>query len=73
MRKKANALGMECHDLRRIFAIQTREALKKEVQVEEANGIVMQQLRHVRFSTTKRYLFNRKLKFEYEKEKKEVE
>lgn len=73
MRKYADKLGIECHDLRRIFAIQTRSELKKEMPVAQANEIVQQQLRHSRFSTTKRYLFNRKLKFEYEKEqKKEV-
>lgn len=41
-------------------------AVEKEMPVAEANDIVQQQLRHTRFSTTKRYLFNRKLKFEYE-------
>lgn len=66
MRECADKLGIECHDLRRIFAIQTRNALKKEMPVEKANEIVQQRLRHARFSTTKRYLFNRKLKFEYE-------
>lgn len=66
MREQAAQLGMECHDLRRIFAIQSRNELKKEMKVEEANEIVQQKLRHVRFSTTKRYLFNRKLRFEYE-------
>lgn len=67
MRQKADQLGIECHDLRRIFAITTRNDLKKEMPVEEANQIVQERLRHVRFSTTKRYLFNRKLKYEYEK------
>lgn len=66
MRQKADELGIECHDLRRIFAITTRNDLKKEMPVEEANQIVQERLRHVRFSTTKRYLFNRKLKYEYE-------
>lgn len=66
MREKADELGIECHDLRRIFAQTTREELKKEMPVAVANEIVQQRLRHVRFSTTKRYLFNRKLKFEYE-------
>lgn len=69
----AGNLGIECHDLRRIFAIQSREELKKEMPVEQANEIVQQRLRHTRFSVTKRYLFNRKLKFEYEKEKREPE
>ena len=66
MREKADELGIECHDLRRIFAQTTREELKKEMPVAAANEIVQQRLRHARFSTTKRYLFNRKLKFEYE-------
>lgn len=69
MRERAGRLGMECHDLRRIFAIRTRDELKKEMPVAEANAIVQTRLRHVRFSTTKRYLFNRKLKFEFEKER----
>lgn len=67
MRECADKLGLECHDLRRIFAITTRNELKKEMPVEEANEIVQQRMRHERFSTTKRYLFNRKLKMEYEK------
>lgn len=66
MKECAGNLGIECHDLRRIFAITTRNDLKKSMPVEEANEIVQQRMRHARFSTTKRYLFNRKLKFEYE-------
>lgn len=73
MRKKADELGIECHDLRRIFAQTTREELKKEMPVAAANEIVQQRLRHARFSTTKRYLFNRKLKFEYEEEEEKKE
>lgn len=69
MRERAGRMGMECHDLRRIYAIRTREDLKKEMPVAKANGVVQERLRHARFSTTKRYLFNRKLKFEYEKGK----
>lgn len=70
MRERAGKLGMECHDLRRIYAIRTRNALKKEMPVKDANAIVQTRLRHVRFSTTKRYLFNRKLRFDYgEKDK----
>lgn len=67
MQKKAHDLGIECHDLRRICAITLRNELKKEMPVEEANAQVKEQLRHARFSTTKRYLFNRKLRV---KEKK---
>lgn len=62
MQKKAHDLGIECHDLRRICAITLRNELKKEMPVEEANAQVQEQLRHSRFSTTKRYLFNRKLR-----------
>lgn len=71
MRECANHLGIECHDLRRIFAITTREQLKREMSVSEANEIVQQKLRHVRFATTKRYLFNRKLKIKYDNPKAE--
>lgn len=67
MRECADKLGLECHDLRRIFAITTRNDLKQDMPVEEANEVVQQRMRHGRFSTTKRYLFNRKLKMEYEK------
>lgn len=62
LRKKAWKLQMECHDFRRIFAITKRNLLKQEMPVEEANSVVQKSLRHVSFSTTKRYLFNRKLK-----------
>lgn len=67
LRQCADKLGIECHDLRRIYAINTRNQLKKEMPIAEANLMVQRSLRHERFSTTKRYLFNRKLKFEYEK------
>lgn len=65
MKNYAVRLGIECHDLRRIFAICLRDELKKEMPVREANALVQEQLRHDRFSTTKRYLFNRKLKLRY--------
>ncbi len=61
MREIADNLGFECHDLRRSFAITTRNEAKKEMPIEQANALVKEKLRHVRFSTTKRYLFNRKL------------
>lgn len=61
MRKIASELGFECHDLRRIFAINFRNDLKKELPILEANAKTQEALRHIRFSTTKRYLFNRKL------------
>lgn len=61
MRKIAYNLGFECHDLRRAFAIMYRNKLKEEMPVSEANQEVKKLLRHKRFSTTKRYLFNKKL------------
>lgn len=61
LRQRAWELGLECHDFRRIFAIIKRNELKKQMPVSEANEEVKKALRHKRFSTTKRYLFNRKL------------
>lgn len=71
MRKEADRLGFECHDLRRIYAIETRRELRKELPPEEADRVVQENLRHSRFSTTKRYLYNRKLKLEYEHKDKD--
>lgn len=73
MKHYAAKLGVECHDLRRIFAITLRDELKKEMPVAEANQIVQTRMRHARFSTTKRYLFNRKLKLEYDVTDKNLE
>lgn len=61
MQKKAWELGIENHDCRRVFAIQRRNRLKKEMNVFEANKATKESLRHTRFSTTKRYLYNKKL------------
>jgi integrase len=61
MREKADRLELECHDFRRICAITYRNQLKKEMPISEADIKVQEQLRHKRFSTTKRYLYNRKL------------
>lgn len=75
MRKEADRLGFECHDLRRIYAIETRRELGKRMSPEEADRLVQENLRHSRFSTTKRYLYNRKLKLEYghkEKDRKKT-
>ncbi|WP_101698703.1 tyrosine-type recombinase/integrase [Clostridium minihomine] len=64
MKKKAGQLGIECHDLRRIAAITHRQNLKAAGSTAaQANESTKEFLRHERFSTTKRYLFNRKLKF----------
>ena len=63
MRRRANELGLECHDFRRIAAINyRREQLQQGETYPEANEQTKDFLRHARFSTTKRYLFNRKLK-----------
>lgn len=64
MRRRANELGLECHDLRRIAAITYRkEQMDNGTPVFDANAQTKSFLRHARFSTTKRYLFNRKLKY----------
>lgn len=64
IREKAYAAGFEPHDLRRMFAQIERKRLREEMSTYEANKEVQHRMRHARFSTTKRYLFNRKLKFE---------
>lgn len=70
MKKRARELGLECHDFRRIAAISHRNKLKNEGKsIEEANDKTREFLRHERFSTTKRYLFNRKLKFSSKQKK----
>jgi len=61
MKHKAVEMGIECHDLRRVAAITHRNRNIKNVGVYKANGEVKDFLRHKRFSTTKRYLFNKKL------------
>jgi len=63
MRKEADRLNLECHDFRRIFSQQLRNKLKTETDLDqqEINAAVQERMRHKRFSTTKRYLFNRKL------------
>lgn len=63
MRKEADRLNLECHDFRRIFSQQLRNKLKSETDMEpkEINAAVQERMRHQRFSTTKRYLYNRKL------------
>jgi len=74
MKHKAMELGIECHDLRRIAAITYRQNQRDLGRsLEEANGDVQKFLRHVRFSTTKRYLFNRKLKIKRKEDADEPE
>ena len=68
MQSKAQKIGIECHDLRRIAAITHRKMNVKEQGVYVANNGVKKLLRHKRFSTTKRYLFNKKLVFQTKKE-----
>lgn len=64
MKDRAVELGLECHNFRRIAAMSHRNGLLKEgADYHEANDETRKFLRHARFSTTKRYLSNRKLKF----------
>ena len=71
MKCKAVELGLECHDFRRIAAIRFRQERMEERRrmkgleipsVPEIDEETKDFLRHERFSTTKRYLYNRKLK-----------
>lgn len=65
IKRKAKELGIECHDFRRIAAITHRNKMKDAgMSLEEANEDTKEYLRHERFATTKRYLFNRKLKIQ---------
>lgn len=62
MREKAHGLGMEMHDFRRAYAkIKKIECMAAGATAYEANGAVQEGLRHARFSTTKRYLYGRKI------------
>ena len=63
MKNEAWRRGLECHDFRRIAAITYRQERMGEpdVELEQANAETQAYLRHEKFSTTKRYLFNRKL------------
>lgn len=63
MRKYAYKHGMQMHDFRRVFAtLEKKELQDQGYSAEEANEIVQEQLRHTRFSTTKRYLQGRRIK-----------
>ena len=54
----------ECHDFRRIAAITYRDKRRADGEpLTDANEETKDFLRHARFSVTKRYLRNRKLKF----------
>lgn len=62
IKNKANELNIECHNLRRIAAITYKKEQKKEGKTSiEADDSTREFLRHERFSTTKRYLYNRNL------------
>lgn len=62
MREKANDLGIEMHDLRRIFAVEKKSEAKREgMSVYEANGIVQKNLGHASFRVTRRYLYGKKI------------
>lgn len=62
MREKAGALGMEMHDFRRGFAkIKKIQCVAEGCTPYEANAKVQEGLRHEKFSTTKRYLYGRKI------------
>jgi integrase len=62
MREKANDLGIEMHDFRRAYAkLKKMDCMAAGATAYEANGAVKEGLRHSRFSTTKRYLYGRKI------------
>jgi len=63
MKNKAYELGVECHDFRRVAANTFRDERRADgEELYDANEETMDFLRHKRFSTTKRYLRNQKLK-----------
>ncbi len=63
LKNKANELGIQCHDLRRIAAIQHKKQLKANGESEEsANKSTKKLLGHEKFETTEIYLKNKKLK-----------
>lgn len=60
MRKKANELGLECHDFRRIYSHNHKKEMKKDGSTNyQANKVVQKNLGHVRYKTTKRYLYGK--------------
>ena len=62
MREKAGNMGMEMHDFRRAFALLKKiDCMDQGCNSYEANAEVQEGLRHERFSTTKRYLYGRKV------------
>ena len=68
MREKAGKLGMEMHDFRRAFAVLKKaDCMDNGSTSYEANAEVQEGLRHERFSTTKRYLYGRKIITEHKR------
>jgi integrase len=62
MREKAGKMGIEMHDFRRAFAVLKKmDCMDHGYTAYEANSEVQEGLRHERFSTTKRYLYGRKI------------
>nr|WP_187433311.1 ADP-ribosyltransferase [Serratia marcescens] len=62
MRERAGRLGLEMHDFRRAFAtLKKMDCIDEGYSTYEANAKVQEGLRHERFSTTKRYLYGRKI------------
>jgi integrase len=73
MRERAGKLGMEMHDFRRGFAtIKKIECVAEGCTPYEANAKVQEGLRHEKFSTTKRYLYGRKIVTSSKKIKKTI-
>lgn len=73
MREKAGNMGMEMHDFRRAFAqLKKMDCMDEGCSSYEANAKVQEGLRHERFSTTKRYLYSRKVVTERKRIKKTV-
>lgn len=71
LRENANKYGMQMHDFRRGFAIESKKRyLESGLTAIEANKAVKEDLRHSRYSTTKRYLYGRKLKLNGDKKPK---
>lgn len=71
MREKAHDLGIEMHDFRRAYAkLKKMECMAAGSTAYEANGAVKEGLRHSRFSTTKRYLYGKKIVTKKKFEKK---
>ena len=62
MEKQATNLGMECHDLRRIYSKhRLRELIEEEAMSKgKAHQIVQKELRHESGKTTDLYLYGRK-------------